>query len=285
MLLAARQAWRAGAPVFLVGHHAPLEQVRDLSMEAVQLDYLEEVPLAIFDRPVVICGTQRNSAETIRTLERAEAKIACLLSGSDAGGAALLSGDHDALSLEEVIADGVVQCIITVEADVPDALLSGLEVVAACDWLPTEAVRRAELFLPTTAWVEMDGTYINYEGRAQRFRRVLQPGTPIAACLDSRSDYGGKEEAQAYETIRRGADDDANTGISVNTGRQGIDPDLHPPRIHRSVPPGSDPLPAWELLAALAERLGGDTVTEPLTGYWEKLRTLDPEGEGVRVYD
>ncbi len=245
MLLAARQAWRAGAPVFLVGHHAPLTQVQEISMEAVQLDYLEEVPLAIFDRPVVICGTQRNSVDTIKTLVHAEAQIACLQTGPDGCGAALLSGDHGAISLEEAVANGAVQGIIAVEADIPVALLAQVEVVAALDWQPTDTVQRAQLFLPTTAWVEMDGTYVNYEGRAQRFRRVMQAGLPI----------------------------------------KGLDLDLHPPRIHRGVPPGSDPRPSWELLAAFAERLGGDTVTEPLSDDWEKLRALDPEGDGVRVYD
>ncbi len=64
--------------------------------------------------------------------------------------------------------------------------------VAALDWRNTDTVKAAEIVLPTTAWVEMDGTYINNEGRAQRFKKVMKPGLPI----------------------------------------KGLDPGLHPPRQH-----------------------------------------------------
>jgi NADH-quinone oxidoreductase subunit G len=89
----------------------------------------------------------------------------------------------------------------------------------------------------------MDGTFINNEGRAQRFRKVMAPGLPVS----------------------------------------GLDPALHPPRIHGKLAPGGDLRPAWQVIADVIERLGGDRVAEPLTGRWEKLRDLDPEGEGVRV--
>jgi NADH-quinone oxidoreductase subunit G len=60
---------------------------------------------------------------------------------------------------------------------------------------------------------------------------------------------------------------------------------FHPPRVHRSTPPGGDVFPAWRVIAALIERLGGEKIEEPLTGRWEKLRDLDPEGEGVLIHD
>ena len=89
----------------------------------------------------------------------------------------------------------------------------------------------------------MDGTFINNEGRAQRFKKVMNPGLPI----------------------------------------KGLDPALHPPRIHRSVPPGGEVRPAWRVIADIIERLGGDRIEEPFTGRWEKLRDLDAEGVGVRI--
>ena len=89
----------------------------------------------------------------------------------------------------------------------------------------------------------MDGTFVNYEGRAQRFTKVMNPGLPIT----------------------------------------GLDPALHPPRVHRSVAPGGDPRPAWRILAELIERLGGDRVDTPFTGRWADLCDLDPEGEGKLV--
>jgi len=121
--------------------------------------------------------------------------------------------------------------------------LTGIPFVAAADWLPTDLVKRADIFIPTTAWVEMDGSFVNNEGRGQRFSRVMNPGLPI----------------------------------------KGLDPAIHPPRVHSKIAPGGDLRPAWRVIAQLMERLGGDKVVEPLTGRWEKLRDIAPDGEGIRI--
>ncbi|MCM2359188.1 MAG: NADH-quinone oxidoreductase subunit NuoG [Geobacteraceae bacterium] len=251
MLLAVRQAWRRGAPVFLVGKNAPLEQAKAIAIEAVQLSFLEEAPLAIFENPVVICGTRHNSAAAIGELDRAEAKLACLLPGPNACAAALLAREHGGTSLTEAVASGKVKGVIAVEADIPQELLEGVSFVAALDWLPTELVKRADIVLPTVAWVETDGTFVNNEGRGQRFRKVMTPGYPI------------KGLAARYHAS---ADKPAP---------------FHPPRLHRKEPPGGDLRPAWRVIAEIVERLGGERIEEPLDGRWEKLRNLD--GEGVRI--
>ena len=236
LALAVRQAWRGGAPLFLVGKHAPLAQAETIGVEAVQLDFPEEVPFGIFERPVVICGTRHSTAAQIEKIMKSGIRTACILSGPNACGVALLAREHGAGSLAEAVAGGIVKGIIGIEADIPSELLTGMSFITALDWLPTGLAQRADVFLPTTAWVEMDGTYVNYEGRAQRFKRVMQPGLPI----------------------------------------KGLDPGLHPPRVHRTVPPGGNPLPAWQAIGALLEKLGDDPVTEPLNGVWEALRALDP---------
>jgi NADH-quinone oxidoreductase subunit G len=64
---------------------------------------------------------------------------------------------------------------------------------------------------------------------------------------------------------------------------KGLDPSLHPPRVHRPSPSGGDVRPAWQVIATLIERLGGEKIAEPLSGRWEHLRDLDPEGGGTRV--
>lgn len=253
MLLAVRQAWRHGAPVFLVGKHAPLEQARTVSMEAIELSILEEVPLAIFERPVVICGTRNSTRAAIELLARADAKIACLLPGPNAFGARLLAKEHGAVALAEAVASGKVKGIIAVEADIPEELLAQVPLIVAADWLPTETLRRAQVVLPTAAWVEMDGTFVNNEGRAQRFRKAMVPGLPIRG-LPAR--YHASPDKPAP---------------------------FHPPRVHRSVSPGGDTRPAWRIVAELMERCGGETETDPFVGRWEVLRGLDPEGDGVRL--
>ena len=243
MALAVRQAWRNGAPVFLVGEHAPLEQAKSISVEVVQLSFLEEAPLGLFEKPVVICGTKNSFPADIVKLTQAGAKLACLLPGPNSFGAALLSREYGSPALDEAVATGKVKGVVAVEVDIPPELLEGVPFVATLDWLPTGLVRRAEIFLPTTAWVEMGGTFINNEGRAQRFKKVMNPGLPV----------------------------------------KGLDPALLPPRTHRRTPPGGDVRPAWQVIADVIERLGGDRVAEPFAGKWARLRDLDPEDEGVRV--
>ncbi|HEY6873358.1 MAG TPA: NADH-quinone oxidoreductase subunit NuoG [Geobacteraceae bacterium] len=253
MLLAVRQAWRKGAPVFLVGEHAPLEQARAVAIEAVQLGFPEEAPLGIFERPVVICGTRNNSPAAIEKLAQAKAKVACLLPGPNAFGAALLAREHETAALAEALATGRVKGVIAIEADIPPELLEGIPLVAVLDWLPTGLAKRADIVLPTTAWVEMDGTFVNNEGRGQRFKKVMTPGYPIKG-LPAR--YHASTDKPAP---------------------------FHPPRVHRKEPPGGGLRPAWRVIGAVIERLGGERIEEPLAGLWAALRDLDPEGEGVRI--
>jgi NADH-quinone oxidoreductase subunit G len=251
MLLAVRQAWQRGAPVFLVGEKSPLEQAQAVSIEAVQLSFLEEAPLGVFENPVVICGTKNSSPDAIGQLAHAGAKLACLLPGPNAFGAALLAREHETTSLAEALATGRVKGVVAIEADIPPELLEGIPLVAALDWLPTAAAKTVDIVLPTTAWVETDGTFVNFEGRGQRFKRAMVPGSPIKGL-----------PARYHASVDKPAP-------------------FHPPRVHRKEPPGGAPRPAWRVIAEIIERLGGERVEEPLGERWAALRDLDPEGERV----
>ena len=148
---------------------------------------------------------------TFEEAARSGAKLAFLLSGPNAFAAALLTREHRAVSLAEAVGSGKIRGILAFEADMPEELLSGISLLAVADRFPSEAMKKMRVFLPTTAWVEMDGTFINNEGRAQRFRKVMNPGLPI----------------------------------------KGLDPALHPPRVHRRMPLAESPvrpgalLPTW----------------------------------------
>jgi len=243
LLLAVRQAWRKGAPVLLVGKGAPLAQATAVAVEAVAIEFIEEAPLGIFDNPLVIFSTVSSSAAEIDVLFRAEARFAPVFSGPNGCGAALLGTVNAAVSLEAALASGSIKAIIAVESDIPESLAGDIPVIAAIDWQRTGAVERAGIVLPTAAWLEMDGTFINNEGRAQRFRKVMQPGIPVAAGLEAG----------------------------------------HPPRTHCQDVPGGDVREAWQVISELLGRLGTEPGDEPLPGEWSRLRELDPEGEGAIV--
>ncbi|MBT0651616.1 NADH-quinone oxidoreductase subunit NuoG [Geomobilimonas luticola] len=253
LALAVRQAWRKGARLFMVGSDYGEGVAKALDVEVTPLEALADVPFDRFQQPVVICGTATAEMATIEAAAAAGTKLTYTLPGPNAFAATLLSREHGAGSLAEGVATGRVKGIIALEGDIPEELLASVPFVVAADWLPTVAVRKAQIVLPTTAWVEMDGTFVNNEGRAQRFRRTMHAGLPIKGLPE-------RYHASAHKPAP-----------------------FHPPRVHRSTPPGGEALPAWRVIAALIERLGGEKVEEPLSGRWEGLRNLDPEGEGVRV--
>ena len=249
MALAVRQAWRNGAKVYAMGEVTGESLIKSVGVEVTRISSLADLPPSEGLRMVLIGKAGLPVESHARGATRAGldeallagAKVALLQEGPNAVGAALLTREHGGTSLEDALATGKIRGIFAVEADIPGELLSGIPLVAACDWQATETVALAHIVLPTTSWVEMDGTFVNYEGRAQRFRKVMTAGLPI----------------------------------------KGLDPALHPPRVHRLVPPGGELLPAWRILANLVERLGGAPVETPFTGRWESLRDLEPEGEGM----
>jgi NADH-quinone oxidoreductase subunit G len=244
LLLAVRQAWLRGAPVLLVGDHAPLEQIKAVGVEAVQIQFMEEAPLAIFDRPVVICGTAHGDPDVIGRMDLTGARVACTLAGPNGLAAAMLSMRHSSIPFEEALVGGKIKALIAVESDIPLKFIDNIPFIAALDWRDTPAVRRGEIVIPTASWLETDGTYVSYEGRAQRFSRVMHAGLPV----------------------------------------RGLDPAGHPPRTHRQAPPGGDLPPAWQVLAELIRLTGKEVHDEPLSGEWGALAGLDPEGEGGLLF-
>lgn len=243
MALAVRQAWRSGAKIYLVNSPPPGEG-RDegsvLPFDFTTVTSLTDIPLSEAVRPVIISGTGETAREMIRGVAPAPVKLSFILDAPNAFGCALLARDHGARPLAQALVDQRVKGIIALEADLPDHLPDRIRVLGAVDWRPTGLLPRAEVVLPTCSWAEQDGTFVNNEGRAQRFRQVFQPGLPIT----------------------------------------GLTPELHPPRVHRRDAPGGDVLPAWRIVAELMARLGGERVGIPLDGSWEGLRGLDAEGAG-----
>ncbi len=240
MALAIRKAWRQGAMVFLVGE-GPAEGLHAMSVTFTKAAVMAEVDFSEYRKPVIVCGTAVADLQTIKTSAEQAAGLTYLLGGPNTYGAALLSREFHGVALSQALAGGRIKAVVAFEADIP-TLPEGVELLSLADWLHGEAVERVRIFLPATAPVEMDGTFINNEGRAQRFRQVMRPGQPIRDLSDR----------------------------------------THPPRVFRHAAPGGDIRPSWRIIGDLIEKMGGPPVTEPLTGRWEVLRDLDPEGPGLK---
>jgi NADH-quinone oxidoreductase subunit G len=99
-------------------------------------------------------------------------------------GAELIGLGGDARALLADARGGRLRCLWIFHHDLFASAWPAAEVGAALDrldtliWSGTNAgptSERAQLVLPSAAWVERDGTFTNFEGRVQRFRTAVAP--------------------------------------------------------------------------------------------------------------
>ncbi|HXG29671.1 MAG TPA: hypothetical protein VNJ47_12600, partial [Nevskiales bacterium] len=92
----------------------------------------------------------------------------------------------EAMSLDAALAAaraGQVDTLIVLEndlfrrapADQVEAALAGVKQLLVLDYLNTPTVQRASAVLPVGSFAEADGTWVNYEGRAQRAYQTYAP--------------------------------------------------------------------------------------------------------------
>jgi NADH-quinone oxidoreductase subunit G len=197
-----------------------------------------------------------DAAEALTTAERT-AGIMILLNGPNSYGGALLAGRGPNFDmLLDGIEDGRIRALVCLESDPAleardparaRAALARLKLLVTLDALPTGTAASAAIFLPTRTSVEADGSFVNNEGRLQAFAQVMEPGLPLPA----------------------------------------TSPNGYPPREFSSETPGSEPWPAWRILARLLGRseelavlrreiADADPRFAPLPG-------LSPEAPGTRL--
>ncbi len=168
-----------------------------------------------------------------------------VLDGPNAAGAALLE-TGDPQSLEDVrdgVAAGRIKALVAAEADLYllapalAEILAQVELLVVLDHLPTPTVAAATIFAPSQTLFEAGGALVNNECR-------LQLAAPAHVC-----------------------------GEPVSRDGRGS----HPPRAYDRPLPGTDPRPAWEILARLAANLDHPFPDAPLA----LARELSPSLAGL----
>ncbi len=224
-------------------------------------------------RPVIVCGADippvqvpgiaADLALFLRAADK-NAGLFYLLPGANAFGAGLLSDDEASmLSIIEAIEDGDIKALVLVESDpfihFSDRkrlthALNALDLLIVLDYINSDAVKKAHIFIPSTTLFEADGIFVNQEGRAQRIWQAYSGGVPIV------QSGGGN----------------------------------HPPRTYGSGIPGADPMPAWLTMAQFADgQVKPENKTPPATDYrWpadivselaDVNLTTDIPDEGLRL--
>jgi NADH-quinone oxidoreductase subunit G len=183
--------------------------------------------------PVIVCGTDITRETTpalaadhalLLQAEKGRAGLFYLMSGANAFGASLFSEEGSLMDTIESIEKGTVKALILVESNpfclFPDRerlrkAIDKLDLFFVMDYLPSEAVRHAKIFMPTRTLFETDTAFVNQEGRIQFSPAAHSGGIPI-------------------EQISGGG---------------------HPPRAFRGDIPGNEPTAAWQILAELLDGL------------------------------
>jgi NADH-quinone oxidoreductase subunit G len=216
--------------------------------------------------PVIVCGTEivpettpRLAADGALLLRavRDRTGLFYVMPGPNAFGAALLSSENGSLmEMVDAIEGGTVRALVLMESDpfrnFPDQerwkkAVEKLELLVVMDYLPSEAVRLAQILLPTRTLFEMETSFVNQEGRVQFAPSVHRGGIPI-----SQISSGG-----------------------------------HPPRLFRSEIPGGEPEPAWVILAKLADAMSPDKekLTHSRVDLWHWITQEVPHFSNVQFTD
>lgn len=144
-------------------------------------------------RPLIVSGSSCASLAVIqaayniaKALPAAAKQLLFTVPECNSMGAVLLSGKRLAQAFERV-GNGTADTVIILENDLyrraplsdADAFLQGAAHVIAIDSLANKTARQAELLLPAAAFAEAEGSWVNYEGRAQRYFPVYPALPPL----------------------------------------------------------------------------------------------------------
>jgi NADH-quinone oxidoreductase subunit G len=101
-----------------------------------------------------------------------------------------------------------------------------LEFLAVIDILSSPLSERAHVVLPGAAWAEKDGTFVNFERRAQRLRSAVRPpgtaATEIEALQNALVDLGVRERVISAEGVFREVAKEVKEFAGLDYGRIGL---------------------------------------------------------------
>ncbi|MHB8174655.1 MAG: molybdopterin-dependent oxidoreductase, partial [Nitrospirota bacterium] len=230
-----------------------------------------------YKNPMIICGTDIAGTDAINACSETAKKFGIgllyTLSAANSFGASVMaSRGPDFEGILSGMESKAIRVVIALESDplgrYPDkdrvaGALKKVDSLIVLDYLSTETAKAAgratgSVFFPTAAYAEMDGIFVNNEGRAQAFSRAYIPGIPI-------NSMGPRLEP----------------------------PELHPPREFFSEVPGRS-YPAWEYLRDIADGLKMDcremesleAIRASLSAEMARfapIAGLSPESEGTVI--
>ena len=171
----------------------------DFAESAAADEFVDRVAAALGEakRPLVVTGTGSAEPGVIQAaaniawaLRARGAEPALLIAPHEANsfGAAMLDAGLTLDGALEAVRSGETETLVVMENDlyrraesarVDAALAAGAQVIVV-DSMQNATAQAANLLLPAATYAECNGTFVNYEGRAQRFYQVFEPDDEIA---------------------------------------------------------------------------------------------------------
>ncbi|MHB1566196.1 MAG: 2Fe-2S iron-sulfur cluster-binding protein [Acidiferrobacter sp.] len=192
--LAVRQAVRRGAIVIVIasqrgaGVPADYRPTRPSAVPTGLTALADDPRLSHATRPILLGVAATLGPAGIAALRAVlsrvpRARVAIFDSAPNLWGAAYFAADGHAQRLQEGVRSGAIDSLFGLSADPLGhdwgsadwrALRPALRHVTVMDMINTDTGTAADIFLPTAAFPERRGVFINYEGRVQAFAPVYQ---------------------------------------------------------------------------------------------------------------
>jgi NADH-quinone oxidoreductase subunit G len=207
---------------FAVAHAIELSApaVRDLSAEQKQLADQIAAALKSAKRPLIISGVSSGSEAVLHAAanvawamcaDRHPAELSLVVPECNSLGLGLMSARslHETV---EMVQAGAADTLIVLENDLYrrtapetiDRLFAAARHVIAIDHLANSTTSKADVVLPAATFAEGDGTFVNSEGRAQRFLQVFVPEGAIQESwrwLRDIMSAAGRSEVETWCTL------------------------------------------------------------------------------------
>ncbi|MEQ1848160.1 MAG: molybdopterin-dependent oxidoreductase, partial [Nitrospira sp.] len=180
--------------------------IPDLSTEVKDLTQRISEALTHAQRPLIIAGTESGSQATIEAAANVawalhqqgkQPRLSFVLPECNSAGLALLGGGSLNIAFD-AIRQGKADTVIVLENDLyrradqvkVDTFFKTAKTVVVIDSVENRTTAHADVLLPAATGPESDGTFVNQEGRAQRFYQVFVPDGDVKESWRWLSDLG-----------------------------------------------------------------------------------------------
>lgn len=194
--------------------------VQDLDSELEKTAQTIADALKSAKKPLIVSGTECRSKAIIQAAANIAAALCKLgqkaeltytVPESNSMGLALMGGKRFADAINQ-IQKGNVETVIVLENDLYrrydtktiDDLFAKVKHVISIDYLDNPTSAKAEMVLSAGTFAEADGTFVNNEGRAQRFYQAFVPDGDIQESWRWARDIletAGREEAKSWNSL------------------------------------------------------------------------------------